>query len=305
VRHRIAWLLCVASLLLAVPVAGQQGPIELELNRAKALYQDGQLEEAVTALRAVIARLNQERELGDRTRRLADAHFHLGLAQLAMRDDSSAIDSFRQVAVLDPDRALDPDIYAPKVLEAFEQARADVAAARAAEREAEVPTSPRGEPPAAVATPPTLVRDDRPLTVVPGTKMRVRRSDTGREIQGQFIGVDERAVTLGTEQWRVEIPLEVVDQVHVVRAQKAHWLEGLGLGAACGAVIGAFETPGCSGGECYTQAENIVYDAIAAGLIGALIGALYRTDVWVDVSVRQPMLARSRPALQLSVTWRW
>jgi len=296
---------CAASLLLAVPVAGQQGPIELELNRAKALYQDGQLEEAVTALRAVIARLNQERELGDRTRRLADAHFHLGLAQLAMRDDSSAIDSFRQVAVLDPDRALDPDIYAPKVIEAFEQAQADVAAARAAEREAEIPTSPPGEPPAAVATPPTLVRDDRPLTVVPGTKMRVRRSDTGREVQGQFIGVDERAVTLGTEQWQVEVPLEVVDQVQVVRAQKNHWLAGLIIGAGTGVWIGSLETPGCSGGECYTRAENMAYGGFGAGLIGALIGALYRTDVWVDVSVRQPMPTRSRPVFQLSVTWRY
>lgn len=300
-RSRAA-LALVACLLVAMPAAGQQPDVEEQLDRAKALYRDGRLEEAAGALRAVITRLNQARELQDRTQRLADAHFHLGLAQLAMREDSAAIDSFRQVVAIDPERRLDPAIYAPKVLEAYEQARDDIGAARA--------TQPLGEArgqPLPVPVPAELRRADRPLAVVPGAKIRLRRSDSGSALHGQFLAIDDATLTVGGDQWRVAVPLDTVQEVQVVRAQKNHWLAGMLIGAGAGVLIGALETPGCTGdGDCYTRAENMGYGGFGAGLVGGLIGALYRTDVWVDVSVtRDRPAARPQSALRVAFTWRY
>ena len=90
-------LVCMVS-EAQVGAAAQQPVIADELDSAKSLYQDGRLEEAISALRGVIAKLNALRDVRDRTRQLSEAPFHLGLTYLAMRNESAAVENFRQVA---------------------------------------------------------------------------------------------------------------------------------------------------------------------------------------------------------------
>src|SRR2546427_6725213 len=202
------WLTIVACVLMAAPVtaAFQQTKVEDELDGAKILYRDGRLEEAIGALRTVIVKLNELRDVQNRTQQLAEAHFHLGLAYLAMRDESAAVENFRQVSALDPDRVLDPEIYSPRVLRVFERARSDVVRVPAGDRP-DPPLEGRGHPPGVTeAAPPT--RAEALVRIVPGTKLRVERTGPQFAVEGQLFAINENVLTIGNEGWRLDLPRE-------------------------------------------------------------------------------------------------
>ncbi len=306
--RRLSAGLAVCVLLVApMSALSQETAIEVELDAAKTLYRDGRLDEAIGALRAVVGKLNALRDARDRTLHLADAHFHLGLAYLAMRNESAAVENFRQVAALDPDRALDPDIYSPRVLSVFARARADVEKALGRGRgvPAGVETRPRpveGTDLGPLLPAPTLLR------LVPGTKLRVESNGRSFATVGQLVAVNEKVLTIGTEDWRLDLSREDVKRVHMVVARKNHWIAGMLVGGGLGVLIGALETPGCGGndGDCYTRGENMAYGGLGFGMIGGLIGALYKTDQWVEIPVGgSASVSPSPQRLAVRVSWRY
>jgi tetratricopeptide repeat protein len=304
VLTRLLIVVCAISLPPVVQ-ASQQTTIENELDAAKILYRDGRLDEAIGALRMVIAKLNELRDVQIRRLPLAEAHFHLGLAYLAMRDESAAIENFRQVAALDPDRVLDPEIYSPRVIGVFERARSDVVRTLGP-KPADQPLEGRGPPSVTVARPSR--RGETLKQVLPGTKLRVGRTGSLFGVEGQLIAIDDTVLTVGAQNWRLDVPRETLTRIEIVTARKNHWLAGMVTGAGLGVLIGALETPGCGGndGDCYTRGENMGYGGLGLGLVGGLIGALYRTDQWAELPLdRVSSRTAARRGPGLFFTWRY
>ena len=264
-------------------------------------------------LRSAIEQLQQFRDVQARKVQLADAHLLLGLSHLAMRAEGEALDNFRQVATLDPERSLDPEIFSPRVVALFDRARADAAAARVvappppppdggtlgAERKPELPEKPE-KPPSAVA----------PLTA--GSLLRVRFSGAGRFVEGNLVGVNDRSLTImdSENQQSLTFPRDMVTRVDILGRQKGHALEGGLIGAGLGVLAGVIEQPSCTpetppGLECWTRAENIGAYSVGFGLIGALIGALYRTQEWVELPLNRlasTSRAAAAPATGIAIT---
>src|SRR5262245_733705 len=250
-RRLTTGLVIVWWVLLEAPASAafQPAAIEVELDAAKMLYRDGRLKEAIEALRGVVVRLNDLQDVQDRTLRLADAHFHLGLAYLATRNESAAVESFHQVAALDPDRTLDPDIYYPRVLTVFARARLDVVKALTDVRRVpaieEQPRPLEGTDLAPLRPRPTLLR------ILPGTKLRVERTDGVKSV-GQLLAINEQVLTIGTEDWRLDLTREKLRRVHMVIARENHWVVGMLIGGGLGVLMGALDA-GCGPDEiCFT-----------------------------------------------------
>lgn len=282
--------------------AAQSGELERELDEAKTLYREGRFDATVAKLRGVIAQLQQLRDIQSRKVQLADAHLLLGLAHLAMRAESDALENFRQVVTLDPGRTLDPEIFSPRVVALFDRARSEAAAARTAEAPAQPPREREPEP-ARSKEPAGAPRSDQvPLTA--GTMMRLQFSGAGRHVKGNLIALNDQSFILvdGDNQQQLTFPRDMVTRVDILHRRKAHTLQGAMIGAGVGALIGAVETPGCdSSGECWTRGENIAYGALGAGLVGALVGALYRTDEWVEVPVNRLANTAARTGKRVTI----
>ena len=290
-------LICVVLGTSAKTALGRQSAVERELDGAKTLYTEGRLDEAVSALRKVISTLNQLRDQQSRKIQLADAHFHLGLSYFALRDESSALENFRQVVALDPNRHLDPEIYSPKIIGLFAQARADVGPA---------PTDPSVKASETEAPPATLRLGSHFLQ--PGTRVRLWLKGDGGTVKGNLVALNDKNFSLVSgENQNLSFPRETVTRVDVVKERHRHWLAGTIIGTAVGAGIGAAETPGCAGndGDCYTRAENIAYGALGAGIIGALLGALYQTEEWVEISVERASPVATSAGRRIAVTFVW
>lgn len=295
----------LAFVTLVSPAPAQsQTSVEQELDEAKVLYRDGHLDEAVAALRSIIPRLNAIQDLQRRRTQLADAHFHLGLSYLAMRDDPGALENFRQVVALDPDRALDPDVYSPRVLALFDRARADVMANPTEKRPDE-----RLHPPEATARTEPAPPSRTWVQVLPGTQVRIWLSGASSVVEGRLLNLDDGGLmVLSGANQNLSFSRHSVSKLQVLKGQKGHWLAGAIAGTILGVAIGAAETPGCTVNDgCYTRAENMAYDGLGAGLIGALVGALIKTDQWADVPLLLPPTQAKGSAAKrgVAVTFAW
>jgi len=102
-----------------------------DLDDGRALFERAAPEEAVPLLRRAVERLESgTRVVGD-PRALIEAWLVLGLAQASLGESAEALGAWRQVVVLEPDRALDPVNYPPKFVSLFDEARAQVTGALA------------------------------------------------------------------------------------------------------------------------------------------------------------------------------
>jgi len=115
----------LAAVLWPVPTCGAQANLEQELKHAQSLYQDARFSEAITRLEALTPRLAAAPET-TRQPQLSEAHLLLALSYLALNDRASAKRHFVQLLQIDPTRRLDPDVYAPKVIELLEEAKLEV-----------------------------------------------------------------------------------------------------------------------------------------------------------------------------------
>jgi hypothetical protein len=114
----------IAAFVLAAlaGLASLQGDFARELDEAKALYRDGRFGQTIATLQTLVLRLQSDE--GSRAPAIeAEAHLYTGLAYVALDDPEAAKASFERLLRLAPDRRLDPDVYAPKVIALFEEAR--------------------------------------------------------------------------------------------------------------------------------------------------------------------------------------
>lgn len=100
----------------ALPAASELTPAE-RLAAAEEAYEDGSFETASTALRELTA-LDLDPKLK------LEANLYLGLAEVQAGREEASLGPFGEVLRLQPDFRLDPVRYAPKLVDAFEKARA-------------------------------------------------------------------------------------------------------------------------------------------------------------------------------------
>jgi hypothetical protein len=150
---------------------------------------------------------------------------------------------------------------------------------------------------------------DSSVQIQPGTKVRLRFRES-HSMVGTLLASSDRTLTVvvGANQ-NLSCPRDSVTKVEVMTGRKNHWLMGAIVGAAMGALIGAAETPVCGGGDgdCYTRGENIGYGSLGFGMFGALIGALCKTDQWVEVPANRVAHADAimrNPGIAVSFAWR-
>jgi len=98
------------------------------LRSGRLLYERAQPDQAIPELQRATRALAHGALLTGETKDLIDAWLVLGLAEFGMGNLSSAQAAWRQVAILAPDRELDPLNYPPKVIQQFDGVRAEVAA---------------------------------------------------------------------------------------------------------------------------------------------------------------------------------
>lgn len=122
----------------------QQAPSDPEVLKGIRQVDEGDYDAAILTLDAAARRLSRDPA---RSQEGALAYLHLGVAYLGKGHEASARAQFREALARVKDLNLTPDRFAPKVIEAFEQARAESARGAAP---APSPAAPR--PPEAAAT---------------------------------------------------------------------------------------------------------------------------------------------------------
>ena len=142
----------VPTILFVLSAATAPDSPSVLLESAKALYRDARFSEAVLKLDSAIASMRAG-DLAPVRAPLADAYLYLGLAHLGLNDRPAAFAAFKDLARLDPDRQLDPEVYAPKVRRLFEEARAEV------RRESPPSAAPVAAPSASAPETPSRVKD--------------------------------------------------------------------------------------------------------------------------------------------------
>ena len=124
---QIAVIGIVTAFLTATP-AWPEGAQEQrrELEEAKALYESARFDAAVVRLDNAVRRMDRVRDLELRRILLADAYLHLSLAHLALGDPVAARENMRRMLLVDRDRQLDQELYAPKVVALWESVRSEL-----------------------------------------------------------------------------------------------------------------------------------------------------------------------------------
>lgn len=127
---RIALLAALGAALAGgrAAVQAHQADVDRELEEAKALYRDASFSDAIVKLQDAIGRLKLLRDLDARRVQLADAYLHLALSYFALDNRAAAREHLKAMVRVDPERRLDPKIYAPPVIALWEEAKREVAA---------------------------------------------------------------------------------------------------------------------------------------------------------------------------------
>ena len=120
--RRSIWLL-VAATLLAPPAVAAQTIQNATLRRAQQAFDNLDYRQALTAAQASL----RERLTGFERAR---AYELLGFTYSGMDSILKAVDAFKQVVLLEPERTLDPNRTSPKVLSAFQVALTQVLVVR-------------------------------------------------------------------------------------------------------------------------------------------------------------------------------
>jgi len=122
-------LACVLGLLTVG--ATEEGNLDQQLRQAKMLYTEALFAEAAVKLEALAARFEALQETTSRNQRLSETYLFAGLSYIGLDDRPAAKAAFERLIRIDPARRLDPEVYASKVLQLFEEARAELVAGRA------------------------------------------------------------------------------------------------------------------------------------------------------------------------------
>ena len=133
--------------------------------------------------------------------------------------------------------------------------------------------------------------------VGPGSRVRVTAPSVGERLEGYVQSVDASTLTLLSAKRSavVTVPLSTLTRLEVPAGRRGHALVGGIVGGALGAVTVAALCSESS--DCIDSAGDVGaaagVTAVYAG-VGALIGALIRSDRWIVVPAR-PATARLAP----------
>ena len=121
--------LCVAALSLGPPAdlpaqATGDGTPDPEIAKGVRLVDDADYDGAIVALDGAVRRLSTT---SGRSQELAQAYLYLGIAYLAKGHETAARARFREALARAGDLDLEPEKFAPRVIEVFEEAKADIA----------------------------------------------------------------------------------------------------------------------------------------------------------------------------------
>lgn len=149
---------------------------------------------------------------------------------------------------------------------------------------------------AAGATENDPVAIDRASDLAPGARVRVTALGGARhQLTGSILTLDEKALTIIDQDGQaVKVPRELLTRLDVSWGRKRNVLPGLLIGAVAGGLMAAI-LPLCDSydGTCSTRGELLTGGVIAFGGIGAAVGAIVKSDKWVEMP-----LGRVRVGLQ-------
>lgn len=134
-------------------------------------------------------------------------------------------------------------------------------------------------------------------------------------VKGTVQHVDDKSITLTMENLTsLAVPRSSITHLEVSTGQKRQWVKGMLIGAiveSAGLAATAQIEQGCSGfsnanGPCFhSRAEALGVGLVAGALVGAAIGALFKTDRWSAVPlehVRVSLAPTRRGGAQLALS---
>lgn len=149
---------------------------------------------------------------------------------------------------------------------------------------------------------------EQATTLDPGSRVRLSwTGGRGTRLTGAVQMTDEKVLWIVTDdQEVVRVPREQVTRLEIASGRKGHAGKGFLTGALAGALMGGLLMAGsseplfCFGSGCGppTTREKLAFvgfTTLASGGIGAGIGALIRSDRWLEVPLGRVRL-RAGPA---------
>ena len=123
---RIRLAISIVFLASSFSTGSQQKELKGQLEQAQGDYLAGQYPRAAVRLTALVTKLELSPAASPERSLLIDAHFYLALSLFALDDAATAKESFKAIARLEPDFQIDPERYAPQLLDLFEEARSEI-----------------------------------------------------------------------------------------------------------------------------------------------------------------------------------
>lgn len=145
-RVFLAFGLAVGS----APAGAQQASSDAEVLKGIRQVDEGDYDAAILTLDAAARRLSRDPA---RAQEAAQAYLHLGVAYLGKGHEASARAQFREALARVKDLNIAPERFAPKVVEAFERARAESVRGAAPEPSPAAPGRPKAADPKQNAAP--------------------------------------------------------------------------------------------------------------------------------------------------------
>jgi hypothetical protein len=158
-----------------------------------------------------------------------------------------------------------------------------------------------------------LADESRPANSVlsVGSRVRLRSTAFGGEVEGLVAAVDEQALTLAAgDRAALKVPLASILGAETSIGHRRHTLVGLGAGVLGGLLLGlaaqvdpnncgAFSNSFCSRGDALRGG------AVGGGLIGAGIGALIKSDRWAPVQIGGTSATGERSGFGVRIAFRF
>lgn len=123
---RIFCLIIIGLFIFTANSAFSAEKAKEPLEKGKKYYEDSEFIKAIEELRRAVDLLEKTSRERSRNNDLIDAHIHLGLAYIGVNETERAKLQFKDALRLDPEKKLNEDFYAPKVIKLFNKAKDEV-----------------------------------------------------------------------------------------------------------------------------------------------------------------------------------
>ena len=129
----------------------------------------------------------------------------------------------------------------------------------------------------------TAAADEHAVSI--GDRVRVSApSVSPKRIEGTLVVVDSETLTIASGGASVGVPRSGIAKLEVTRGRKSHWVTGALIGAGWGVGVGVlFSNPPSSADHFSIDTGALAAGVVMGATLGALIGAVLRTDRWTTV----------------------